>query len=98
MKVNSHRQKIEKAIGKKEEENFVPVGDSKSLDGVQEKKRNPPDPEIRSIGRIDVQFTPREFPTPCRESKLPEEEEVKFLIFLSSYFEFFLRKSHIFPG
>ncbi|CAH0380901.1 unnamed protein product [Bemisia tabaci] len=75
MKVNSHRQKIEKAIGKKEEENFVPVGDSKSLDGVQEKKRNPPDPEIRSIGRIDVQFTPREFPTPCRESKLPEEEE-----------------------
>ena len=40
---------------------------------VKKKKVVPPP---RSVGTIEVTFSPRVFSTPSRESKAPEEEEV----------------------
>ena len=36
---------------------------------------------VRDVGRIEVSFTPRQFPTPVRESTTPKEEEVSIRLF-----------------
>lgn len=39
-------------------------------------------PSPRNAGNIQVTFTPRVFPTALRESRVPEEEEVRVAVLL----------------
>lgn len=48
----------------------------RSTDDSQKKKDSDSPPAPRSTGSIEVTFTPRVFPTPMRESRKAEEDEV----------------------
>ena len=52
---------------------------------AQKSKKNHLDlPDPRPTGTIQVSFTSRVFPTALRESRMPEEEEVRVDVFLPS--------------
>ena len=51
--------------------------DQRGNSAAQSKKEQVDLPSPRAFGNIQVAFTPRVFPTALRESRVPEEEEVR---------------------
>jgi hypothetical protein len=55
------------------ENESIPIDNSSNLDDSEIKYIPPPRSAVSSGAKIDINFTPRLFPTPMRESKLAEE-------------------------